>query len=82
MTTAELVALMRTRERIQGYRPAAALLELPEHEEGELRQAREVANLQAEAEAELVRPPHAGRALQNADRSMALSLHHASPGTE
>jgi hypothetical protein len=32
MTTAELVALMRARERVQGYRPAAALLELAEHE--------------------------------------------------
>jgi hypothetical protein len=31
MTTAELVAPMRTHERIQGYRPAA-LLELAEHE--------------------------------------------------
>lgn len=64
MTTAELVALMRTRERIQGYRPAAALLELAEHEEVELRQASEVANLQAEADADLARRPHAGRALQ------------------
>ena len=32
MTTAEFVALIRTRERIQGYRQAAALLELAEHE--------------------------------------------------
>jgi hypothetical protein len=81
MTTAEFVALIRTRERVQGYR-SATLLELAEHEEVESLQVSEVANLQAEAEAELVRPPHAGRALQNADRSMALSLHHASPGTE
>jgi hypothetical protein len=63
MTTAEFVALIRTRQRIQGYRPAA-LLELAEHEEVELLQASEIANLQAEADAELVRRPHAGRALQ------------------
>ena len=31
MTTAEFVSLIRARERIQGYRPAA-LLELAEHE--------------------------------------------------
>ena len=80
MTTAEFVALIRTRERVQGYRPAA-LLELAEHEEVELLQASEVANLQVEADAELVRPPHAG-VRYNADGSMALSLHHASPGTE
>jgi hypothetical protein len=63
MTTAEFVALIRTRERVQGYRPAA-LLELAEHVEVESLQASEVENLQAEADAELVRPPHAGRALQ------------------
>src|SRR5215217_4262342 len=63
MTTAEFVALIRTRERVQGYR-SAALLELAEHEEVESLQASEVENLQAEADAELVRPPHAGRALQ------------------
>jgi hypothetical protein len=63
MTTAEFVALIRTRQRIQGYRPAA-LLELAEHEEVELLQASEIANLQAEADAELVRRTHAGHALQ------------------
>ena len=41
MTTPEFVALIQTRERIQGYQ-LAALLELPEHEEVELSQASEV----------------------------------------
>jgi hypothetical protein len=32
MTTAEFGSLIRAHERIQGYRQAAALLELAEHE--------------------------------------------------